>query len=102
MQLSITADIDYHGHKDETLNSDTTKMKVLFVRSAFFTGESPLFGKIPIDNSNQISIAINEDFGAYIDTEYRFNMQTLKWEVMPKSEIGTIIKWIRRIVKRKK
>ncbi|MDR2126632.1 MAG: hypothetical protein LBP63_07370 [Prevotellaceae bacterium] len=95
--LKLTLEADLYGNKK--IGNDSVNPNLLFVRSAFYES-SHIFKKINPDNTKGMSLKITEDFGAYIDAEYRFNMFTLKWETMPKSDIATVIKWIKRIFKK--
>ncbi|MDR2065977.1 MAG: hypothetical protein LBP85_09775 [Prevotellaceae bacterium] len=95
--LKLTLEADLYGN--EKIGNDSVNPNLLFVRSAFYES-SQIFKKINPDYAKGMPLKITEDFGAYIDTEYRFNMFTLKWETMPKSDIATVIKWLKRIFKK--
>jgi hypothetical protein len=70
------------------------------VRSAFSKSLQTL-KKINPSYSKGLSLKINIDFGAYIDVEYRFNTFTLKWKIMPRSDIGTVVKRVKRILRKR-
>jgi hypothetical protein len=87
-------------YNNEKSKNDSINPDLLFVRSVF-SNNFGIFRKMEPDYTKLKPFEITEDFGAYIDVEYRFNMQTLKWEIAAKSDIATIIKWIKRIFKKR-
>ena len=104
MQLPATIEMSYPEHKVSKLNSDTANSRIIYLRDLFRTNGAPLFGKIEDGKNQEIKIKLRkEDLYGHLTFEWQFNMQTLRWELMPKSTmatgigIGTIIEWIKRI-----
>ena len=97
--LTIDMD-DLYGEKEkenpEVDSVNSINPDLLFVRSVF-SQYSDISKEITPDYSIGIrQTVIEKDFGKYIKV---FNPRTLRWELMPRSNIGigTIIRWIKRI-----
>ncbi|MDR3226790.1 MAG: hypothetical protein LBT56_03870 [Prevotellaceae bacterium] len=81
--------------KQEVLDEQNINPNLLFVRSVYFTGESPLFSGIgknkdfknEVKTGVPIPFKINQDFRPLVESRYQFNMFTHKWEtvIIPRS-----------------
>ncbi|MDR1552036.1 MAG: hypothetical protein LBS69_01050 [Prevotellaceae bacterium] len=92
----IILELDLYSNKK--YENDSINPDLLFVRSAF-SESSQIFKRINSDYTKGMLLKITEDFGAYIDAEYWFNMFALNWKTMPKSDIATVIKRIKKTIK---
>lgn len=66
--------IDLHDQNNlpsKTASNNTTSANLRFVRSAFATNESPLFGKLPVKPGNEITIKLKEEFIKSIIFEFK-------------------------------
>jgi hypothetical protein len=88
-----TGNNDLYLSQNDSLNisnKTNTSPDLLFVRSAYFTGESPLFADIGKNYElSKIQAGIvpfkipeNFRFRPIVTTRYQFNMFTMKWETM--------------------
>ncbi|MDR3287422.1 MAG: hypothetical protein LBT27_08260 [Prevotellaceae bacterium] len=81
--------------KQELLNEQNINPNLLFVRSVYFSGESPLFSgtgknkdfKNGVKAVVPLPFEIKQDFRPLVDSRYQFNMFTHKWEtvIIPRS-----------------
>ena len=79
VQLPI---IDLHDQQNlptATTQKDTTPVKIMFVRSAFATNESPLFGKLPIKSNQEITFKLTEEFIKSLIFEFRLRQYLKKY-----------------------